>query len=208
MTNSTLTKDQGSFLKKRTYDKDFLSRFRVCEAGLNPVAILKMVKCMKPMNERVMRALAELLEYADYDGGGCEDEHYNECLANGEDVSQHIRQAMEILRDYLAGREVEARFSLGELYATAGALEALEEARQETKDWKREPAETPAELFTRHECGDWGDLSQADKKENELSVKEGFRILSAYKLKATGEKLWVITEADRSKTTILRPDEH
>lgn len=163
---------------------------------------------MKPMNERVMKALSELLEYAEYDGGGCEDESYRECLANGDDVSEHIRQAIQILRDYIEGREVGARFSLGSLYATPAALEALEEAERQTKDWKNSPAETPAELFTRHECGDWGDLSQEDKDENELSIKQGFRILSAYTLKATGQKLWVITEADRSKTTILRPDEY
>ncbi len=55
--------------------------------------------------------------------------------------------------------------------------------------------------------GDWGDLDDEDKKENELSVKEGFRILSAYKLE-TGVKVWVITEWDRSVTTIFLPDEY
>lgn len=162
----------------------------------------------KPMNERVMQALVELLEYADYDGGGCEMESYLESLEKGEDVSGHIVGVMQTLRDYVAGRNVEARFSLGSLFATAGALETLEEARQRTRDWRNAPAETASELFARHECGDWGDLTKADKDENELSIKEGFRILSAYKLKATGQKLWVITEADRSKTTLLRPDEY
>lgn len=66
---------------------------------------------------------------------------------------------------------------------------------------------TGVSLIVRHVTGDWGDLCQEDKEENELAVKEGFRILSAYKL-PTGEKLWVITEADRSATTILRPDEY
>lgn len=162
----------------------------------------------KPMNKRVMNALIELLHYAEYDSGGAEDDSFIECLEKREDVSQHIRRTMQILRDYIAGREVEAFFSLGTLYATSGALEAFEEARQKTTDWQNEPAETPAELFNRHECGDWGDLDKADKEENELSIKEGYRILSAYKLKATGQKLWVITEADRSMTTILRPDEY
>lgn len=63
------------------------------------------------------------------------------------------------------------------------------------------------ELLLRHVNGDWGDLDDEDKKENELSVKEGFRILSAYEL-ATGVKLWVITEWDRSVTTILLPEEY
>lgn len=163
---------------------------------------------MKAMNERVMKALVELLEYADYDGGGCEEESYLENLAKGEEVSGHIVRVMQTLRDYVAGRPVEARFELGSLFATPGALEALEEARQKTTDWQKAPAETAQELFARHECGDWGDLCEGDKAENELSVKEGFRILSAYTLKATGQKLWVITEADRCRTTILRPDEY
>ncbi len=55
--------------------------------------------------------------------------------------------------------------------------------------------------------GDWGDLDDEDKKENELSVKQGFRILSAYNLE-NGEKVWVITEWDRSVTTILLPEEY
>ena len=75
-------------------------------------------------------------------------------------------------------------------------MDALKEADQE-----------PVELLIRHVTGDWGNLDDEDKKENELSVKEGFRILSAYKL-GTGVKVWVITEWDRSFTTILLPDEY
>jgi hypothetical protein len=86
-------------------------------------------------------------------------------------------------------------FSLGRIVATSGALAVMEEQGIE-----------PFELLSRHERGDWGDLDEEDKKENELSVREGFRILSAY---GEGEtKLWIITEADRSVTTILRPDEY
>ena len=80
--------------------------------------------------------------------------------------------------------------------ATPGALKALMAAGQ-----------TPLELLQRHIAGDWGDLRREDKAENELSLKEGFRILSAYKLK-TGVKVWVITEADRSATTLLLPEEY
>jgi hypothetical protein len=54
---------------------------------------------------------------------------------------------------------------------------------------------------------DWGDLSDEDVRENELSLKEGFRLLSTYRT-AKGQKLWIITEADRSSTTILLPDEY
>ncbi|MFH1087411.1 MAG: hypothetical protein V1737_02340 [Chloroflexota bacterium] len=61
--------------------------------------------------------------------------------------------------------------------------------------------------LARHRRGDWGDLCEDDKKENELSLKEGFRLLSAYE---SGElpKIWIITEADRSATTILFPDDY
>jgi hypothetical protein len=58
--------------------------------------------------------------------------------------------------------------------------------------------------LSRHQTGDWGEVPDEDKEENELSVKKGFRILSAYTL-TNGEKVWVITEADRSATTILTP---
>ncbi len=59
----------------------------------------------------------------------------------------------------------------------------------------------------RHTAGDWGDLGQEDKKENELSLEKGFRLLSSYKYK-DGTKIWIITEADRSATTILFPEEY
>lgn len=59
----------------------------------------------------------------------------------------------------------------------------------------------------RHASGDRGIVDDDDKKENELSVREGFRILSAY-LTWKGVKIWIITEADRSATTILLPSEY
>jgi hypothetical protein len=58
----------------------------------------------------------------------------------------------------------------------------------------------------RHEAGDWGDICPEDGWENELSLKEGFRLLSVY---GKGElKFWIVTEADRSVTTILMPDDY
>lgn len=62
-------------------------------------------------------------------------------------------------------------------------------------------------LLARHLTGDWGDVSKADAAENELSLVRGFRLLSAYTLKS-GQRVWIITEADRSATTILLPDEY
>lgn len=92
---------------------------------------------------------------------------------------------------------LKALFSLGQIVATPGALSALGDEG------------TGAEaLLKRHVTGDWGDLSEDDRQENELSINEGLRILSAYKLPRTGAKLWVITEADRSVTTVLLPDEY
>jgi hypothetical protein len=87
-------------------------------------------------------------------------------------------------------------FPLGQMVATQGALDALEEAD-----------ETIQEVLRRHAKGDWGDLSPEDRAENERGLKEGLRLLSAYTL-STGERLWIITEHDRSATTLLLPDEY
>lgn len=61
--------------------------------------------------------------------------------------------------------------------------------------------------LNRHGQEDWGDLCDEDKRENELSLKEGFRLLSAYE-KDGLPKIWIITEADRSVTTVLFPEEY
>ncbi len=92
--------------------------------------------------------------------------------------------------------ETKVLFSLGEVYLTIGAREALEEANQQ-----------PFEILAEHQRGDWGLVCADDRRENELSVREGFRILSAYRT-ARDEKLWIITEADRSSTTVLLPSEY
>jgi hypothetical protein len=89
-----------------------------------------------------------------------------------------------------------ALFDLGQLVATRGALAALEEAGQ-----------TPLEFVRRHQCGDFGEVCAADKRENQLSIKRGYRILSAYRTSAD-VRLWLITEADRSATTLLLPSEY
>jgi hypothetical protein len=87
-------------------------------------------------------------------------------------------------------------FSLGKVYLTVGAREALAESNQEA-----------SEFLAFHQKGDWGLVCEDDKRENELSVKEGFRILSVYKT-ARDVKIWVITEVDRSSTTVLLPSEY
>lgn len=87
-------------------------------------------------------------------------------------------------------------FALGLIDATPGALEAFRQAQT-----------NGFEYLARHAQGDWGEVGTEDQQENELSVRAGFRILSAYTLK-TGAKIWIITEADRSLTTFLLPEEY
>ena len=87
------------------------------------------------------------------------------------------------------------RFVLGQTFITPGAEEALQIAGQ-----------TEIEFLRRHMSCDWGELSEDDIQENELSLRKGFRLLSAYQT-CKGQTVWLITEADRSATTILLPEE-
>jgi hypothetical protein len=89
-----------------------------------------------------------------------------------------------------------ALFPLGRLVATPGALDLL---RSVGEDF------LPA-LLERHQSGDWGDVPAEDARENEVSVKYGFRVLSSYQV--NGETLWVVTKRDRSATTLLLPSEY
>jgi hypothetical protein len=88
------------------------------------------------------------------------------------------------------------RFLLGQTVATPGALQALTEAGQ-----------SGLEFLRRHARGDWGEVCDDDMKANDRAIGEGTRILSSYTLK-NGVKIWIITEADRSVTTILLPEEY
>ena len=89
-----------------------------------------------------------------------------------------------------------ALFPLGRLVVTPGAMALIRHAGEDL---------LPA-LLERHRSGDWGDVPQEDARENEFSVRHGFRVLSSYRV--AGETLWVITEADRSATTFLLPEEY
>jgi len=88
------------------------------------------------------------------------------------------------------------RFALGQTFITPGAEEALQIAGQ-----------TAIEFLRRHMSGDWGELSEDDRRENQLSLEQGFRLLSNYQT-GKGQQLWIITEADRSATTVLLPSEY
>jgi len=70
--------------------------------------------------------------------------------------------------------------------------------------------ENPARLLERHASGDWGEVPPEDARENERSLKHGWRLMSSYPVgsEANGERVWVITEADRSSTFLLLPSEY
>ena len=94
-----------------------------------------------------------------------------------------------------------AKFPLGRLAATPGALEAMGQSGQ-----------TPDFFLARHQAGDWGEVNEEDRQLNDEALTHGDRVLSAYRT-LRGVKLWVITEAagddgHRAATTILRPDEY
>jgi hypothetical protein len=88
------------------------------------------------------------------------------------------------------------KFKIGQLVITPGALAAFTES-----------GENPWAFMVRHMAADWGEVDQEDWKLNDEAVKEGTRILSAYTLKSK-VRIWIITEADRSATTILLPEEY
>lgn len=86
-----------------------------------------------------------------------------------------------------------AKFPLGQVVITANAQAQLD-------------GQAVNEGLTRHASGDWGEVCEADRRENELSLREGYRLLSVY---GQGDKrFWIITEADRSVTTVLMPDDY
>lgn len=87
-------------------------------------------------------------------------------------------------------------FELGQVVATPGAMEVISAAREDY-----------TKLIHRHASGDWGNLEDEDKQANDYAVENGHRILSAY-LIGVKDKIWIITEADRSSTTILLPSEY
>jgi len=86
------------------------------------------------------------------------------------------------------------KFSPGPVFITPGVRE-------------RVPVKEAAAAFLRHIQGDWGEVCEEDREENELSLREGFRLVSVYCSDA-GERFWIITEADRSATTLLLPEEY
>ena len=92
-----------------------------------------------------------------------------------------------------------ARFPLGQLAATPGALDLLEQHQVSLFD-----------LLARHASGDWGDVGAEDAHTNEQALTHGDRLLSCYPLEPgdPDTRVWIISEADRSVTTALLPSEY
>ncbi len=89
-----------------------------------------------------------------------------------------------------------ARFELGVVVATPGALELLAATGTDH-----------TELLKRHHGGDWGEVDAHDRRANNAALRHGTRLLSSYPV-GEGQRVWIITEADRSATTILLPEEY
>lgn len=102
---------------------------------------------------------------------------------------------MVIAGPWMRSRQPEGpKFSLGKLVATPNALRAISTAEL-------------SQATHRHLQGDWGDLDPEDKKVNDEALAHGGRLLSAYQAE-NGTRFWIITEADRSVTTVLLPEEY
>jgi hypothetical protein len=95
-----------------------------------------------------------------------------------------------------SSKEVRAKFPLGQVVSTPGVLELLERAGRQ-----------PLEFVARHAVGDWGELNEHDRLVNEHALIHGGRLLSSYILD-NGQRLWIITEHDRSASTLLLPSEY
>jgi hypothetical protein len=88
-----------------------------------------------------------------------------------------------------------APLPLGRVVATPGAVKLLSEA-----------GGNPFTYLARHATGDWGELCTFDRHQNQIALRDGYRVLSSYE--TTAGRVWIITEADRSVTTILLPEEY
>ncbi len=95
--------------------------------------------------------------------------------------------------DPAVGASKAGKFLLGKLVATPGAVQAMARSGQD-----------PAVLLTRHRNADWGDVCKEDREANDMAIFSGDHLLSAYHL-PDGTKVWVVTEGDKSATTILLP---
>lgn len=118
----------------------------------------------------------------------------NKCVCCGALIPEGVQYCSNC---YVEGeKKMKTKFELGKIVMTNGIDELL--ATNIDMFWFLN------NCLTRHRCGDWGDLCEEDKQTNDYAVEHGERILSAYEL--FGTKIWIITEWDRSVTTILLPE--
>jgi hypothetical protein len=125
----------------------------------------------------------------------------NEAQRRPKETLGHEKKAGKSIRNYPfenvgATLMATVKFDPGQLVATRAAAEAFAAS-----------GESLYAYVLRHVAGDWGDLDPDDVIENELSLRHGFRLFSCYRLNS-GVKVWCITEADRSVTTFLLPEEY
>lgn len=88
-----------------------------------------------------------------------------------------------------------AKFKLGQIVVTRGVW-----------DWVNQEISVLHSILQRHQSGDWGELEKEDKLANDSALQLGARILSCYRV--NNRKVWILTEGDRSVTTILLPEEY
>lgn len=123
----------------------------------------------------------------------------NRCVCCGEIIPEGRQYCLNC--GAKGEKKMETKFELGEIVMTNGIASLMDKSEYELH-FEIELAG----CIMRHKSGDWGDLCEEDKQTNDYAVEHGERILSAYEL--FGTKIWIITEWDRSVTTILLPEEY
>lgn len=147
-----------------------------------------MVRIIQPLlSEAEQAALNQVLEYM-------ADEAKEYRSLPPAERRNHIYAAVLTLRT--AALLHRPLFELGRTLSTPGALAALNSAEENGGDFLR-----------RHQFGDWGDVGHEDWEQNDQALTDGSRLFSVYRTRLD-ERIWVITEADRSATTILLPEEY
>ena len=128
--------------------------------------------------------------------------------------TRHLREGCEgAKRGSIRSRGESVHFPLGKLYATPGVLALFADIRDAGKPYtvqrlaQADPMVLALAYVARHASGDWGDVDAEDWTANDEALRIGARVFSAYQLD-TGARLWIITEADRSATTVLLPEEY
>lgn len=134
--------------------------------------------------------------YADLLQAALEEVNWLEIAENfpGELRVDEVEEEPETWKVPRPAHDADPKFPLGQIVSTPGALDLIDQVEIMT-------------ALARHHRGDWGDCCPEDWESNEEGLRGGFRLFSVYR-SGRGEKFWIITEADRSVTTILLPCEY